>query len=240
MRARRSTPALVGTPGSRRAASRAFLNRRMQDSSLSLAQFGLMAQIASARDDTLSELAQRTGLDQSTLSRNLQVLEAAGLVEIAAGDRDARRRAVWLTEKGAQSLEAGLADWKRAHGELAKRLDPEMAKLPGSGGRGAGGGIGERVTRKRLQPLSYPLMRLRGGPFSPCDSRRNRDRRSRAASWPRSRAREPCARERESRVEGRSRGAADDVRADAQPVGIEAFIAGPALQVRQRKVRFRQ
>ena len=105
-----------------------FLNRRMQDSSLSLAQFGLIAQIASARDDTLSELAQRTGLDQSTLSRNLQVLEAAGLVEMAAGDRDARRRAVWLTEKGAKSLEAGLADWKRAHGELAKRLDPEAAR----------------------------------------------------------------------------------------------------------------
>ena len=76
-----------------------FLNRRMQDSSLSLAQFGLIAQIASARDDTLSELAQRTGLDQSTLSRNLQVLEAAGLVEMAAGQRDARRRAVWLTPK---------------------------------------------------------------------------------------------------------------------------------------------
>jgi DNA-binding transcriptional ArsR family regulator len=80
-----------------------FLNRRMQDSSLSLAQFGLIAQIASARDDTLSELAQRTGFDQSTLSRNLQVLEAAGLIEMAA-------------------------DWKRAHGELAKRLDPEAAR----------------------------------------------------------------------------------------------------------------
>jgi DNA-binding MarR family transcriptional regulator len=105
-----------------------FLNRRMQDSSLSLVQFGLIAQIASASNSALSELAQRTGLDQSTLSRNLQVLEAAGLVEIAAGDQDARRRAVWLTEKGARSLEAGLADWKRAHGELAKRLDPEAAR----------------------------------------------------------------------------------------------------------------
>jgi DNA-binding MarR family transcriptional regulator len=105
-----------------------FLNRRMQDSSLSLVQFGLIAQIASASNGALSELAQRTGLDQSTLSRNLQVLEAAGLVEIAAGEQDARRRAVWLTEKGARSLEAGLTEWKRAHGELAKRLDPEAAR----------------------------------------------------------------------------------------------------------------
>jgi DNA-binding MarR family transcriptional regulator len=76
----------------------------------------------------LSELAQRTGLDQSTLSRNLQVLEAAGLVEIAADGADARRRAVRLTGKGARSLEAGLVDWRRAHGELAKRLDPEAAR----------------------------------------------------------------------------------------------------------------
>ena len=84
-----------------------FLNRRMQDSGLGLVQFGLMAQIASASNGALSELAQRTGLDQSTLSRNLQVLEAAGLVEIAAGDRDARRRAVWLTEKGRRASRRG-------------------------------------------------------------------------------------------------------------------------------------
>jgi DNA-binding MarR family transcriptional regulator len=105
-----------------------FLNRRMQGSGLSLAQFGLMAQIVAACDDSLSELALRAGLDQSTLSRNLQVLEAAGLIEIAAGEKDARRRAVRLTEKGARKLEAGLAEWKRAHGELAKRLDPEAAR----------------------------------------------------------------------------------------------------------------
>jgi DNA-binding MarR family transcriptional regulator len=105
-----------------------FLSRRMQGSGLSLAQFGLMAQIASARDDTLGALAQRTGLDQSTLSRNLQVLESSGLIEVAADDKDARRRAVWLTEKGALSLEAGLADWRRAHGQLAERIDPEAAR----------------------------------------------------------------------------------------------------------------
>ena len=106
----------------------AFLNRRMQDFGLSLAQFGLMAQIAAARDDALGELAERTGLDQSTLSRNLRALEGAALVEIAAGGADARRRAVRLTEKGAQALEAGLTNWKRAHAELARRLDPEAAR----------------------------------------------------------------------------------------------------------------
>ena len=104
-----------------------FLEEHMQGSGLSLTQFGLMAQIAAAPDDTLGALAERTGLDQSTLSRNLRGLEAAGLVEIAITGEDQRRRAVWLTEKGARSLETAIPVWRDAHGALAERLDPRLA-----------------------------------------------------------------------------------------------------------------
>lgn len=99
----------------------------MRGSGLSLAQFGLMAQIAAAPDDTLGALAERTGLDQSTLSRNLRGLEAAGLVEIAIAEQDQRRRAVWLTEEGARGLQAAIPVWRDAHAALAKRLDPRLA-----------------------------------------------------------------------------------------------------------------
>ena len=44
------------------------------------------------------------------------------LLQIFRGNRLA------VGEKGALKLEAGLADWRRAHGELAKRLDPEAAQ----------------------------------------------------------------------------------------------------------------
>ena len=104
-----------------------FLEARMAASSLSLAQFGLLAQIAAAPDDTLGALAERTGLDQSTLSRNLRGLEAAGLVEIAIAEDDQRRRAVWLTEEGARQLEAALPVWRDAHAALAERFDPRLA-----------------------------------------------------------------------------------------------------------------
>ena len=80
----------------------AFLDREMAELRLSAAQVGLMAQIAVIADDTLGALARRTGLEQSTLSRNLRTLEAAGLVEIAVVEGDLRRRAVWLTEPGAR------------------------------------------------------------------------------------------------------------------------------------------
>ena len=104
-----------------------FLEDRIQESGLRLAQMGLMAQIAAAPDDTLGALAERTGLDQSTLSRNLRGLEAAGLVEIAVAADDQRRRAVWLTEQGARRLEAAIPVWRQAHAALAERLEPELA-----------------------------------------------------------------------------------------------------------------
>jgi DNA-binding MarR family transcriptional regulator len=105
-----------------------FLDREMAGLGLSVAQLGLMAQIAAASDDTLGALALRTGLEQSTLSRNLRTLEGEGLIEIAVVDSDLRRRAVWLTETGARRLEAAIPIWRKAHAELAKRLAPELAR----------------------------------------------------------------------------------------------------------------
>ena len=100
-----------------------FLTDHMKASELSVAQLGLMAQIAATSDDSLGALAERSGLDPSTLSRNLQVLEREGLVETAADASDSRRRAVWLTEEGARRLESALAEWRKAHAELAALID---------------------------------------------------------------------------------------------------------------------
>jgi DNA-binding MarR family transcriptional regulator len=105
-----------------------FLEAQMPDAGLSLAQFGLMAHIAAAGDDTIGALAERTGLDQTTLSRNLRILERAGLVEIAIVEKDLRRRAVWLTEKGARRLDAAIPAWRRAHEALAKAIDPRLIR----------------------------------------------------------------------------------------------------------------
>jgi DNA-binding MarR family transcriptional regulator len=104
-----------------------FLDREMIEAGLSTAQLGLMAQIAAATDDTLSALALRTGLDQSTLSRNLRALEADGLVEIAMVERDLRCRMVWLTETGARRLEKAIPVWRAAHAKLARIVSGELA-----------------------------------------------------------------------------------------------------------------
>lgn len=105
-----------------------FLEGRMQATDLSLAQFGLMTHIAASGDDTIGALAERLGLDQSTLSRNLRGLERAGLVEIAIVEKDLRRRAVWLTEQGARRLEAAIPVWRRAHADLSAMIEPRAVR----------------------------------------------------------------------------------------------------------------
>jgi len=105
-----------------------FLDRELGGGGLSTAQLGLMAQIAATTDDTLGALAQRTGLDQSTLSRNLRALEADGLVEIATVESDLRRRMVWLTETGARRLERAIPVWRAAHAKLASHFSVDLAR----------------------------------------------------------------------------------------------------------------
>lgn len=105
-----------------------FLDRELAECGLTAAQLGLMAQIAAAADDTLGALARRTGLDQSTLSRNLRTLEREGLVEIATVEADLRRRAVWLTETGARRLEGAIPLWRKAQAKLARHMAPALAR----------------------------------------------------------------------------------------------------------------
>lgn len=105
-----------------------FVEARMAAAGITFAQFGLMAEIASAADDTVGALAERMGLDQSTLSRTLRTLEGEGLVEIATVESDQRKRMVWLTEKGARRLEVALAAWRVAQDELEQRLSVDLAR----------------------------------------------------------------------------------------------------------------
>jgi DNA-binding MarR family transcriptional regulator len=127
--ARRLVEACAGW-NSRLAARRIvqFLDRETASSGLSAAQLGLMAQIASASDDTLGALARRAGLDPSTLSRNLRTLEGQGLIEIAMVENDLRCRAVWLTETGARRLKEAIPIWRKAQAKLEKRLSSDLAR----------------------------------------------------------------------------------------------------------------
>jgi DNA-binding MarR family transcriptional regulator len=98
----------------------------LQENGLSVAQLGLLAVIATNEDDRMAALAERAGLDPSTLSRNLRGLERDGLIEIATVEKDLRRRAVWLTESGVRRLQAALPAWQKAQDRVAEALPADL------------------------------------------------------------------------------------------------------------------
>lgn len=104
----------------------AELDKGLAASGLTSTQFGLMCLIASSPDDTVGGLAERAGLSQSTMSRNIDALSRSGLVEVATAIQDRRRRAMWLTEAGLRCLQGAMPLWRAAHAALAGQLHPEL------------------------------------------------------------------------------------------------------------------
>jgi DNA-binding MarR family transcriptional regulator len=84
-------------------------------------QYSLLSHVVALGPIRPSDLAQRMGLDASTLTRNLQPLVLQGWLRLGPGG-DARSRLVEATKEGqAKRLEAQRA-WKRAQLALNARL----------------------------------------------------------------------------------------------------------------------
>jgi DNA-binding MarR family transcriptional regulator len=103
-----------------------FLDERLAPAGVGAAQFGLMCLIASAPDDTIGALAERAGLDQSTLSRNIDLMVRAGWAEVVTAQSDRRRRAVWLTESGVRVLQAAMPHWRAAQAVIDAGVESSM------------------------------------------------------------------------------------------------------------------
>ena len=74
-----------------------------------------------AGPQTIQEIATRLELDRTTLSRNLKLLEEAGLLTIEPG-KDQRTRLVALTQAGANLLLKALPVWEEAQGQVESSL----------------------------------------------------------------------------------------------------------------------
>ena len=70
---------------------------------------------------TLSELADETVSERTSVSRNLKPLEARGLVKVGPGD-DGRVRLARLTPKGREALGDAIDLWDAVQGNLTEEL----------------------------------------------------------------------------------------------------------------------
>jgi DNA-binding MarR family transcriptional regulator len=90
---------------------------------ITTAQLNVMVAVALKGPVRPTAVARALAIEKSTLSRNLRVLEANGLVAIEAGDAGGQR--LRLTATGARRLQAAAGDWERAQAAAERALGAE-------------------------------------------------------------------------------------------------------------------
>jgi len=96
-------------------------DRALESSGLKITQFSLLRAIDRLDKPCLTDIAQATGLERSTLGRNLRVLEKDGLVSLSQGN-DERTRVPTLTAKAKQALRIAKPQWERVQEQMASTL----------------------------------------------------------------------------------------------------------------------
>jgi DNA-binding MarR family transcriptional regulator len=101
---------------SRRAArtiTRAF-DRHLRPHGIRTTQFTLLTKLALRGPTPIGELAEILGMERTTLTRNLALLEAERWIEIRADKDDARSRIVAIAPKGRAIMTEALPAWRKA------------------------------------------------------------------------------------------------------------------------------
>jgi DNA-binding MarR family transcriptional regulator len=84
-------------------------------------QYSLMMMIARRERPTISEIAEHTGADRTTMTRNLGHLEKRGFIRIVQG-KNLRSKAVELTPKGKAAIERSVPYWRKAQAKVLELL----------------------------------------------------------------------------------------------------------------------
>jgi DNA-binding MarR family transcriptional regulator len=98
-----------------------FYDAMLAPSGLKATQLTMLGAVSISGPARMSELAHMLALDKTTLTRNLRLLEADGLIAIAAG-ADRRARVVSLTRAGADAVERALPRWREAQRRMVEHL----------------------------------------------------------------------------------------------------------------------
>ena len=84
-------------------------------------QFSILVALAVAGPKPMGELAEALGLDRTTLTRGVALLERDGWLATEPSD-DARERRLRLTKAGRKKLESAYPAWKAAQEAVGKKL----------------------------------------------------------------------------------------------------------------------
>jgi DNA-binding MarR family transcriptional regulator len=99
-------------------------DRAFRDSDITANQFSILMASYNQEGILLTKLAKTLGMERTTLTRNLSLLDRRNMVSIAMG-ADKRERRIAITKMGITMLERTLPLWQRAQNEVVDLVGPE-------------------------------------------------------------------------------------------------------------------
>jgi DNA-binding MarR family transcriptional regulator len=103
----------------------ALYDGALSPTGLTAAQFQLLRILCRIDRPTISGIAEVTGLDRSTLGRNVRVLERGGLVRLALG-MDERTHIIDISDEGRQRMEIAVPLWEAVQERVSTRFDGKI------------------------------------------------------------------------------------------------------------------
>ena len=116
------------TCGELRKAARAITllyDNAFKASGLLSTQLGVLDVIGSNDSIRISDLAKQQGLDRTTLTRNLSVLERQCFIKISSG-KDHRTRIVTATQKGRSAVAKALPLWIEVQRKVKQQMGEDV------------------------------------------------------------------------------------------------------------------
>ncbi|TDG19343.1 MarR family transcriptional regulator [Paraburkholderia silviterrae] len=112
--------------GATRAVSLAY-DDALRPSGLRVTQFSILANVASAKEVSMGELADQIAMDRTTLARNLKPLERDKFIQVVVGE-DRRERIVSVTANGRKTLERAIPLWRAVQTRFEEKVGKREAK----------------------------------------------------------------------------------------------------------------
>ena len=88
-------------------------------------QFAMLLRISALNAPSVTDLGQDMGMDQTTATRNLELLERQGYVLLEPHPEDARKKQIRLTLEGREKLNEAIPLWQEAQCGIRNRLGRE-------------------------------------------------------------------------------------------------------------------
>jgi DNA-binding MarR family transcriptional regulator len=97
-------------------------DRALEPVGLRITQFSLLRGLGRLGTATLTQLAEESALDLTTISRNAKLLIERGWVDVLAGEKDKREKRLSLHESGKAAVKKAMPQFRRAQSRVEKHI----------------------------------------------------------------------------------------------------------------------